>query len=117
MSGRVGQHELAARVAAQVRALRNARGWTGQRLAQEMARLGIAWDRYTVTNLERGRRQDVTVDELQALADVFDIKYPWLLTAARPACPQCNGAPPAGFRCLGCGQSGHQPKEARDGQH
>lgn len=35
--------------------------------------MGIGWDRYVVTNLERGRRQNVTVDELLALAYVLNV--------------------------------------------
>lgn len=38
-----------------------------------MGKIGFKWDRYTAGNLERGRRQSVTVEELLGLAYVLDV--------------------------------------------
>jgi transcriptional regulator with XRE-family HTH domain len=62
-----------ATIARQVRELRNARGWSGQRLAQEMTEQGIDWDRSIVANLENGRRRTVSVEEWLALARVLGV--------------------------------------------
>jgi transcriptional regulator with XRE-family HTH domain len=59
--------------AARVRELRTGRGWSAQRLADEMTKVGIPWPRNVVVNLERNRRQSIGVDELLGLAYVFDV--------------------------------------------
>ena len=46
---------------------------TAAKLAAEMTRVGIGWDRNTVTKLETGRRANVSVGELFALASVLDV--------------------------------------------
>lgn len=43
------------------------------RLAEEMTRVGIKWDRSIVANLENGRRSIITVEELLGLAFVLDV--------------------------------------------
>lgn len=65
--------QLTAHLAARVKQLRGARGWTAVELGERLTKLGIRWDRFTVTSLENGKRQNVTVDELLALARVFDV--------------------------------------------
>jgi transcriptional regulator with XRE-family HTH domain len=60
-------------VAARVRELRDGRGWSAQRLADELTQVGINWDRSIVANLESGRRATVSVEELLALAYVFGV--------------------------------------------
>ena len=60
-------------VARQVRARRDGRGWSGARLAEEMTRLGVPWDRSTVAKLETGRRSVVSVPELLALAVALEV--------------------------------------------
>lgn len=60
-------------IAARVRALRRAREWSAEQLAQAMRAAGIRWDRATQTNLELGRRRSITVDEWLALAKVLDV--------------------------------------------
>src|SRR5690606_3894974 len=47
--------------------------WSAERLAQEMTRVGVPWERVVVSNLETGRRATVTVDELLALAYVLEV--------------------------------------------
>ncbi|MER7459211.1 helix-turn-helix domain-containing protein [Micromonospora sp. NPDC126480] len=56
-----------------VKQLRKARGWSAQRLADEMAKVGVPWERMIVTKLENGRRAGVSVEEMLALAYVLDV--------------------------------------------
>lgn len=60
-------------LAARLRELRERRGWSADRLAEEMASAGIPWKRAVVTKLETGRRQAVSVAEWIALAYVLDV--------------------------------------------
>ncbi|WP_394434778.1 helix-turn-helix domain-containing protein [Streptomyces sp. SGAir0957] len=55
-------------IATRVRAARQRKGLTAQQLAGK-----VGWDRATVTKLETGRRQNVTVDEWLALARALDV--------------------------------------------
>jgi transcriptional regulator with XRE-family HTH domain len=67
-------------VARRVRELRKSYGWSAERLANEMTKAGIAWDRSIVANLENGRRRSVDVGELLALG--FVLNCPPLLLLA-----------------------------------
>lgn len=60
-------------LALRVRELRNRKGMTAQGLAQDLVQRGLEWDRQTVTKLETGRRQNVTVTEWLALARALDV--------------------------------------------
>lgn len=60
-------------VAQRVREVRERRRMSASRLAEEMTRVGVPWDRGTVAKLETGRRANVSVAELLALADVLNI--------------------------------------------
>lgn len=60
-------------VAERMRALRTGRGWSAQKLAEEMSKIGIKWDRSIVANLEYGRRHTVSVEEWLALAFVLSV--------------------------------------------
>lgn len=60
-------------IARRVRNLREGRKWSGERLAKEMTKVGVPWDRNIVANLETGRRASVSVVELLALAFVLDV--------------------------------------------
>ncbi|NEA78040.1 helix-turn-helix transcriptional regulator [Actinospica acidiphila] len=53
--------------------LRGHRGWTAAELGKRVSRHGPRWDRSIVANFEAGRRRTVSVDELLALALVFDV--------------------------------------------
>lgn len=46
---------------------------TAQQLAERLQAGGLPWDRQTVTKLETGRRQNVTVVEWLALARALDV--------------------------------------------
>jgi transcriptional regulator with XRE-family HTH domain len=71
----VTQKPLAAHrvIATRVKELRKRRGWSAQRLGEEMAAVGVPWDRSIVANFENGRRSYVTVEELLALAYVLSV--------------------------------------------
>lgn len=69
-------HEV---IASRVRALRKGRGWSAERLAKEMSKVGVPWERMVVTKLETGRRKSITVEELLALAYVLDVAPVYLL--------------------------------------
>jgi transcriptional regulator with XRE-family HTH domain len=56
-----------------VREARNRKGMTAQELADRLKGSGVPWDRGTVTKLETGHRQNVTVVELLALARALDV--------------------------------------------
>lgn len=62
-----------ASIAQRVKELRGRRGWTAAQLGKELARHGLRWDRFAVANLESGKRQNVTVNELFALARALDV--------------------------------------------
>lgn len=59
---------LTAVIAARVAELRAAGGLSGAKLAERMAPYGVSWNRTTVAKLESGRREQLTVGELVALA-------------------------------------------------
>lgn len=58
-------------IARRVKELRNRHGWTAADLGERLATRGVKWDRFTVANLESGKRQNVNVVELLALADAL----------------------------------------------
>ncbi|MFB7647142.1 helix-turn-helix domain-containing protein [Streptomyces sp. NPDC056084] len=60
-------------IARRAREVRKGRGWTAAELGQRMAAQGVPWDRQIVANLENHKRQNVTVNELLALARVLDV--------------------------------------------
>jgi len=77
-----GQSEVTRTVAARMAELRKQRQWSATALAAEMTNAGVSWDRYIVSNLERGRRANMTVDELLALAEVLGVSHTALLPDA-----------------------------------
>lgn len=76
--------------------LRRLRGWSAQRLADELAVAGYPISRAQLANQESGRAQHITVDQLLALARVFGMSIEGLTTD--PACPACGQAIPAETR-------------------
>jgi transcriptional regulator with XRE-family HTH domain len=60
----------------EVKRLRTAKGWSAERLADEMTQVGIPWTRDAVTNLETGRRTRLAAHEVLALAYVLDAESP-----------------------------------------
>jgi transcriptional regulator with XRE-family HTH domain len=64
---------LTAVIADRVAQLRKERGFTAQRLADELQKLGVDWTRDTVTKFETRRRKLLDVTELLTLATVFEV--------------------------------------------
>lgn len=62
-----------AAIAQRVKDARNRKGMTAQELADRLKAGGLSWDRGTVTKLETGRRQNVSVVEWLALARALDV--------------------------------------------
>lgn len=60
-------------VAHRVSELRNRKGMTAAEVGQRMKEQGFKWDRFTVANLEKGKRQNVTLTEWLGLAQVLDV--------------------------------------------
>jgi transcriptional regulator with XRE-family HTH domain len=75
-----------------MRELRRKRGLSGAGLAAKMTEAGIPWDRTIVANLENGRRRNVSVAELAALAYVLDVAPVHLLVP-----PELEGDDPYDF--------------------
>ena len=101
-----GRHRLAdmipegqsAIVGANIRTLRQRKGWTQSKLGELMG-----WQsNSTVCAAEghrNGRQRGFATEEVKQLADIFGVT-PWQLTTR---CANCEGHPPAGFACLACG--------------
>jgi len=71
-----------ANIAARVAKLRARIPWTAAELGAELTKRGVPWDRFTVASLEKGKRKNVTVDELIALASALRVSpltllLPW----------------------------------------
>src|SRR5882757_4881744 len=60
-------------VGRQVAAIRKGRGMSVPQLAQAVTDTGVKMDRFAVSNLERGDRKSIRVDELFALAEVLEV--------------------------------------------
>lgn len=60
-------------IARRVKEIRGRRGWTAADLGERLKSHNVKWDRFTVANLENGKRQSVSVVELLALARVLDV--------------------------------------------
>ena len=84
--------------AADIRALRQRRGWSQAELGELMG-----WPSPSTVCAAEGRRdgrqRGFTAAEIERLAAIFGISA-WRLTAR---CATCGGCPPAGFACLACG--------------
>jgi hypothetical protein len=59
-----------------VKQLRAGLDWSAERLAEEMAGVGVPWTRDVVVNLENGRRKTLAVHEVTALAYVLEAESP-----------------------------------------
>jgi transcriptional regulator with XRE-family HTH domain len=82
--GRDEGAQQTALIMAAVKRLRDAKGWSAQRLADEMSKVGVPWNADIVVNLEHGRRKSLRVHELLALAFVLDAETPQELIVPRP---------------------------------
>lgn len=83
-----------------IRRLRERRQWGYRDVEERLARTGRPISALDLSAIDTGERH-VTVDDLVALASVFNVGVQELLEP--PAdCDTCHGAPPAGFMCLEC---------------
>lgn len=91
-------------VVARVTELRRARGISAQSLAEQAADHGcLTLTRAVLANWETGRRQELSVSELIALARVLQVSVEWLATGAvAGACRHCHDQPPASQQCSHC---------------
>jgi transcriptional regulator with XRE-family HTH domain len=72
-------------VAERVKQLRNDQGLSAQRLADRCAEAGAVWlDRSVIANLESGRRQSVSIDEVLVLALVLNVAPVHLFVPVTP---------------------------------
>jgi transcriptional regulator with XRE-family HTH domain len=90
--------EQCAIVGANIRALRQRRGWSQAKLGELMS-----WPSTSTVCAAEGRRRDrqrsSSAAEVEQLAAIFGLS-PALLTTR---CANCSAHPPAGFACLACG--------------
>lgn len=88
-------------VGANIRVLRQRKGWSQAQLGQLMG-----WSTASTVCAAEGRRsgrqRGFTDDEVQRLAGIFG-REPWQLTTR---CANCDGHPPTGFTCETCGARG-----------
>lgn len=83
-----------------IRRLREQRRWSYREVEERLAQAGRLITALAVSAIDSGERR-VDVDDLVALATVFDVGIEELLQP--PAgCETCHGAPPPGFMCLEC---------------
>lgn len=77
---------------------------TGEDLAAAMNRRGIPWKRTTLVNFETGKRESISVEELDALSFIFRIPMQELTDLG--SCLNCRRQPPKGFTCNTCSARG-----------
>ena len=75
--------EITRVLAAQVARLRKAAGWSQAQLAERVAKHRPGWTRSSVTKLENGLRESISVGDLVALALAFDVPPVMLLADPR----------------------------------
>lgn len=93
-----------------IRRLREQRHWSYRDVEERLARADRAIPSVELGWIDAGERR-VDVDDLVALAAVFDLSVEELLLP--PAdCETCHGAPPAGFMCMECETSGLPARRA-----
>jgi hypothetical protein len=90
--------EQCAIVGANIRTLRQRRGWTQHKLGELMG-----WQSASTMCAAEGhrnrRQRSFTTEEVERLAAIFGVSPSQLMTR----CANCGGHPPAGFACLACG--------------
>jgi transcriptional regulator with XRE-family HTH domain len=94
-----------ARIAERVREARRANGWSQEQLARALQLAGRPTKRETIAELETGRRHDITVSLLLALATVLRTPAAELL-ASTEQCAVCRDRPQRGLKCMTCGREG-----------
>lgn len=98
-------------VGQRLRALRISHGWSVRHLVEKCITVGFEATSNIIENIEgqkrpsaaERQRRRVTVDELVALARVFNVPASSLLA---PECADCGDIPRQGFTCNACGTRG-----------
>lgn len=101
---RLSQEESAI-VGQNIRALRLAKGWTQQRVADlmEWGSSSVVCHAEGRTNGGKRTHRMFTAREVRELAEIFGVTRERLTTRT---CAHCHGLPPAGYGCLSCGAKG-----------
>jgi transcriptional regulator with XRE-family HTH domain len=95
-------------IATNVKQLRKARRMTLEEAAQAVKQTGVPMSRSMLVNIEVGRRDNVTVDELFALAEVLGSTIEYIAGGVGVACTHCQDDPPNGFTCNHCRRTGQE---------
>lgn len=91
-----------------MRVLREQKGWTAQRLEEEVLKAALregvesTLNRNVIVNLENARRAALTLDEALLFAATLNTTVSWLADFDGPACTHCQDAPPPGYACKVC---------------
>lgn len=96
-----GQYPIATEVAGRMRALRKFRDWSQEQLARQVTQRGYAVKREWLMDFEIGRKREVSVDFVVALAAALHV--PVLALLGLVPCRVCDGAPRLGTACSECG--------------
>jgi len=96
--------DLVDQIIVRVREERFRRGWSARTLSEMVEKQGVVFPRAVITNLENGRRELLTIDEVVAVSDVYGWSLDWLVLGIGIQCQHCQDAPPAGYRCIYCGK-------------
>lgn len=77
---------------------------SAEKLAQTCTAGGYPLSRSTLANLESGRKEDIGLTALVALAAALNTTVARLI--GEMYCAHCEDAPPAGYQCQQCGKVG-----------
>lgn len=80
-------------ISRRVSELRARKRLTAKELGDRLTGMGVPWDRFTVAALEKGKRQNVTVVELLALARALDVSPLHLLMEPKGAAAEYQVTP------------------------
>jgi hypothetical protein len=80
-------------------------------MAQAVKQTGVPMSKAVLANIELGRRDHVSVDELFAFAEVLGSSIEYLAGGVGVACTHCQDDPPIGFTCNRCRRTGTPPTE------
>lgn len=91
-------------VVATIHRVRKARGWSEEKLADEITAAGHPVSRAIMSNLRRPHTR-VDIDLAVVAAKVLGLTLDELVSD-KPSCDHCSDAPPRGFNCARCGRGG-----------
>jgi transcriptional regulator with XRE-family HTH domain len=100
------QSDLTIDVVSRMRMLRERRGLTCEELAALMTTAGTHTTRNIITNLEAGRKNYLSVDDVVAASVALGVNLEYLLFGHGASCENCKDNPPLDFTCNFCKQTG-----------